>query len=251
MRVTWAIFKRELAASFYTPLAYVLLVVFLLWNGGTFVLLLQQFASNPEISGSRGPLQLLFGGSILYFLPILLFCPAITMRSFAEERRAGTLEALMTAPVRDVEVVLGKYFAALVVYGAMWAPTTLYALVVRRLGRAAVDWGALGAAYLGTLLLGAAFVALGILASALARSQITAFILGFALTSGLFLAGLGKYVFESETQQAFFAHLNQWEHMEEFAVGVVDTRRLVFYLSIAALALFQSVRVLEARKGVQ
>jgi ABC-2 type transport system permease protein len=80
---------------------------------------------------------------------------------------------------------------------------------------------------------------------------VTAFILAFAMTSGLFLAGLGKYVFESEAQQAFFAHLNQWEHMEEFAVGVVDTRRVVFYLSIVALALFQSVRVLEARKGVQ
>ncbi len=248
MRVTWAIYKRELAASFYTPLAYVLLVVFLLWNGAVFSFLLQQFAANPEISGSRGPLQLLFG-SILYFLPILLFCPAITMRSFAEERRAGTFEALMTAPVRDIEVVLGKYLAALSVYAVLWAPTALYALVIRKFGT--VDWGALGAAYFGTMLLGAAFVALGVLASAMARSQVTAFILGFAMTSGLFLAGLGKYVFESETQQAFFSHLNQWEHMEEFGVGVVDSRRVVFYLSIAALAVFQSVRVLEARKGVQ
>ncbi len=249
MRAVWAIFKRELAAAFYTPMAYVILVVFLLWNGGTFVLLLQQFAANPEITGSRGPLQLLFGGSILYFLPILLFCPALTMRSFAEERRAGTLEALMTAPVRDGEVVLAKYLAALLVYCVLWAPTALYALVIRKFGT--VDWGALGAGYLGTLLLGAALLALGVLASALARSQVTAFIMAFALTSGLFLAGLGKYVFESESQQALFSHLNQWEHMEEFAVGVVDTRRLVYYLSVAALALFLSVRVLESRKGVQ
>ncbi len=249
MRTVWAIFKRELAAAFYTPLAYVILVVFLLWNGGTFVLLLQQFAANPEITGSRGPLQLLFGGSILFFLPILLFCPALTMRSFAEERRAGTLESLMTAPVRDVEVVLAKYLAALLVYIVLWTPTILYALVIRKFG--AVDWGALAAGYLGTLLLGAALLALGVLASALARSQVTAFIMAFALTSGLFLAGLGKYVFESEAQQALFSHLNQWEHMEEFAVGVVDTRRVVYYLSVAALALFQSVRVLESRKGVQ
>jgi ABC-2 type transport system permease protein len=249
VRTVWAIFKRELAAAFYTPLAYVILVVFLLWNGGTFVLLLQQFAANPEITGSRGPLQLLFGGSILFFLPILLFCPALTMRSFAEERRAGTLESLMTAPVRDVEVVLAKYLAALLVYIVLWTPTILYALVIRKFG--AVDWGALAAGYLGTLLLGAALLALGVLASALARSQVTAFIMAFALTSGLFLAGLGKYVFESEAQQALFSHLNQWEHMEEFAVGVVDTRRVVYYLSVAALALFQSVRVLESRKGVQ
>jgi ABC-2 type transport system permease protein len=155
----------------------------------------------------------------------------------------------MTAPVRDLEVVLGKYFAAVTVYAAIWAPTALYALVIRKFGT--VDWWTLASAYLGTMLLGAAFIALGILASAMARSQVTAFIIGFALTSGLFLAGLGKYVFESETQQALFSHLNQWEHMEEFAVGVVDTRRVVFYLSVVALALFQSVRVLEARKGVQ
>ncbi|MDP3277655.1 MAG: ABC transporter permease [Deltaproteobacteria bacterium] len=249
MRVTWAIYKRELAAHFYTPLAYVILVVFLLWNGGTFLLLLQQFAANPEISGTRGPMQLLFGGSILYFLPILLFCPALTMRAFAEERRSGTFESLMTAPVRDIEVVLGKYFSALTVYVVLWAPTILYAMVLRKFGP--IDWGALGASYFGTFLLGAALISLGVLASAMARSQVTAFVLAFALTSGLFLAGLGKYVFESEAQQAFFSYLNQWEHMEEFAVGVVDSRRVFFYVSIAAVALFQTTRVLQLRKGVQ
>ncbi len=249
MRASFAIFKRELAQNFYTPMAYVILVVFLLWNGGTFVLLLQQFASNPQISGSRGPMQLLFGGSILFFLPMLLFCPALTMRAFAEERRSGTLEALMTAPVRDVEVVLGKYLAALVVYVVLWAPTILYAMVLRKFGP--LDWGALGAAYLGTFLLGAALLSLGLLASALARSQITAFILGFAFTSGLFLLGIGKYVFESESQQMFFSYFNQWEHMEEFQVGVVDSRRVVFYLSVVALSLYQTTRVVESRQGVQ
>jgi ABC-2 type transport system permease protein len=248
VRRVWAIFKRELLASYWTPLAYVILVVFLLWNGGVFALLMQNFATEPEISGSRGPLQMLFGGSILYFLPILLFCPALTMRTFAEERRSGTLETLMTAPVRDVEVVLGKYLALLVVYASLWAPTVLYALVVRRYGP--VDWGALGAAYTGTFLIGAAFLALGMLMSALARSQVVAFILGFAVTGGLmFLLGLGKYVFTEEREQAFYSYINLWEHMEHFSVGVVDTRHVVYYVSVAALGVFLTVRALEARRG--
>lgn len=248
MKRIWAVFKRELLSNYWTPLAYVVLVVFLLWNGGVFSLLMQNFATSPEISGSRGPLQMLFGGSILYFLPILLFCPALTMRSFAEERRSGTLETLMTAPVHAVEVVFGKYLALLVVYASMWAPTLLYALVIKRYGP--VDWGALGAAYVGTMLIGAAFLALGLLMSALSRSQVIAFILAFAATGGLmFLLGLGRYVFTEEHDQAFYSYINLWEHMEHFSVGVVDTRHVVYYASVAALALFLTVRAVEARKG--
>ncbi|MEI8259390.1 MAG: ABC transporter permease subunit [Deltaproteobacteria bacterium] len=244
----WAIFKRELAASYWTPLAYVILVVFLLWNGGVFSMLMHNFAASPEISGSRGPLQMLFGGSILYFLPILLFCPALTMRTFAEERRSGTFETLMTAPVRDIEVVVGKYLALLVVFASLWAPTMLYALVIKRYG--AVDWGALAAAYTGTLLIGASFLSLGMLMSALARSQVTAFILGFAATGGLmFLLGLGKYVFTEEREQVFYTYINLWEHMEHFSVGVVDSRHVIYYVSVIALGLFLTVRAVEARKG--
>jgi ABC-2 type transport system permease protein len=248
MRKAWTIYKRELMSMYWTPLAYVVLVVFLLWMGVLFSLVMRSFATTPEISGSRGPLQMLFGQSVLYFIPLLIFCPALTMRTFAEERRAGTLETLMTAPVREVEIVLGKYAAALTIYASMWAPTMLYALVIKRYGP--VDWGALGAAYAGTLLIGAAFLALGILASAIARSQVTAFILGFAGIGGWFLFGLGKYVFTEERQQTFFSYINLWEHMDHFSVGVVDSRHVAYYLSVTALALFLCVRALEARRGV-
>lgn len=248
MRAFLAVFKRELRAMFWTPLAYVILVVWLLWNGGVFSLYMQMFAQQPEVSGSRGPLQLFFGGSLLYFLPMLLFCPALTMRSFAEERRAGTLETLLTAPVRDIEVVLAKYAALLVTYATLWAPTLCYALVVRRYG--AVDWTALGAAYFGTMLVGASFLSLGLWMSALARSQVMAFILAFALTSGLmFLLGLGRYAVTDEGTQQFYSYFNLWEHMEHFSVGIVDTRHVVYYLSVVMLGLFFSVRTLEARRG--
>jgi ABC-2 type transport system permease protein len=243
----WAIFKRELLASYWTPLAYVLLVVFLLWNGASFALIMQSVATHPDITASRGPLQLLFGGSILYFLPLLLFCPALTMRAFAEERRAGTFETLMTAPVRVVEVVAGKYLALLVVYATLWAPTLLYVLVVRRYGP--IDLGALGAAYAGTMLIGAAFLALGLAMSALARNQVVAFILGFLAIGGMFVLGLFEYVFSEERDQALFGYVNLWKHMEHFAVGVVDSRHVVYYTTVAALALFLTVRAVEARRG--
>lgn len=248
MNAALAVFKRELRSMFWTPLAYVLLVVWLLWNGGVFTLYMQMFATQPEVSGSRGPLQLFFGGSILYFLPMLLFTPALTMRSFAEERRLGTLETLLTAPVRDVEVVLAKYAALLVTFAALWAPTLCYALVVRRYGP--VDWTALASAYTGTMLIGGAFLSLGLWMSALARSQVAAFILAFALTSGLmFLAGLGRYAVTEEGAVNFLSYLNLWEHMEHFSVGIVDSRHVVYYLSVIALGLFFTVRTVEARRG--
>lgn len=248
MRAAWAIYKRELQSAFYTPLAYVILVVFLLWNGGVFSILIQSFAANPELSSARGPMQLLFGGSILFYLPLLLFCPAITMRLIAEERRTGTMETLFTAPVTDLEVVLAKYAAALTVYLTLWAPTLLYVLAIRRLGP--LDWGALGAAYFGTSLVGAAFLSIGLFASALSRSQVVAFILGFAGTGGLmFLLGLGKYAFTREEDQAFYTYIDIWDHMNHFSVGVVDTRHVVYYLSVAALGVFLTVRAVEARRG--
>jgi ABC-2 type transport system permease protein len=248
VKSAWAVFKRELLAAYATPLAYVILVVFLLWNGGVFSLLMETFANPGMVSGARGPMQLLFGGTILYFLPVLLFCPALAMRSFAEERRSGTLESLMTAPVRDIEIVLGKYAALVTVYATLWAPTLLYALVIRRYGP--VDWGALAAGYFGTMLIGAAFLALSMLASAIASNQIIAFVLGFAVTGGaMFLLGLGRFVFTDENDQSFFGYVNLWDHMDHFAVGVVDSRHVVYYASVIALGLFLTTRALDERRG--
>jgi ABC-2 type transport system permease protein len=247
VKSAWAVFKRELAASFYTPLAYVILVVFLLWNGFLFSFFMQTFATNPAAAtGSRSPLNMLFGGSILYFLPILLFAPALTMRAFAEERRTGTFETLMTAPVRAVDVVLGKYFAVVVVYATMWAPTILYALVIKRYGP--VDWGAFAAGYVGTILMGSALLALGVLASAIARGQLTAFILGFFFTSGLFVIGLWKYNVTEDRELTFFSYINLWEQIEHFALGIIDSRHVVYYVSITVLALFLTVRAVEVQR---
>lgn len=247
MRSTWALYKREMLSNFCSPLAYVVMVSFLLFNGVIFYFFMQLTASQPTLSGARGPLQLLFGSTILSVLTLLIFCPALTMRSFAEERRARTFETLFTAPVTETQVVLGKYFAALSTWMALWAPTLLYVLVVRRYGP--VDTGSLASAYLGQLVIGGAFLSLGTLMSALSRSQVTAFVLSFMAIGGvMFALGLGSYIFREEAQRRFFSYVNLWEHMEHFALGVVDTRALVYYGSVTVLGLALTVRALAARK---
>lgn len=245
MRAAWAIYKRELIANFCAPLGYAVMVSFLMFNGVVFWFFMKLTASNPAVAGAKGPLQMFFGSTMLSVLTLIIFCPAITMRSFAEERRARTIETLLTAPVTDLAVVLGKFFGAFTTYAALWVPTLLYALVVRRYGP--VDWPGLAAAYLGVLLIGGAFVALGVLMSSLARSQVTAFVMSFGVIGGvMFAMGLGAYIFQEEAQRRFFSYVNLWEHLDHFSVGLVDSRAVVYYGSVIAFALAMTVRALSA-----
>jgi ABC-2 type transport system permease protein len=247
VRAAWAIYKRELIAAFYAPLAYVVMVSFLVFNGVVFYFFMQLVADRPMLTGTRGPLQLFFGSTILSVLTLMIFCPAVTMRTLAEEWRTRTAETLFTTPVTPAAVVLGKFFGAFTVYASLWLPTFLYALVVRRYGP--VDWGALASAYVGVGLVGSAFVAIGVLMSALARSQITAFVGSFGVIGGaMFALGLGRYIFTEEGQQRFFQYVNLWEHMEHFSVGTVDSRQVVYYLSVTVLALSYAARSLNARR---
>jgi len=247
VRALWAIYKRELVSAFYAPLAYVVMVSFLVFNGVVFYFFMQLVADRPTLTGTRGPLQLFFGSTILSVLTLMIFCPAVTMRTLAEEWRTRTAETLFTTPVTPAAVVLGKFFGAFTVYASLWLPTLLYALVVRRYGP--VDWGALASAYAGVGLVGCAFVAIGVLMSALARSQVTAFVGSFGVIGGaMFALGLGRYLFTEEGSQRFFQYVNLWEHMERFSVGTLDSRQVVYYLTVTALALSFAARSLDARR---
>lgn len=247
MKTIWAIYKRELLSNFCSPLAWVVLVTFLLFNGVVFYFFMQITATNPAISGARGPLQMFFGSTILSVLTLLIFSPALTMRTIAEERRTRTLELLLTAPVTPTEVVLGKFFGAATTWIALWVPTILYALVVKRYGP--VDWGALASGYAGVTLIGTSFVALGILMSALARSQVVAFMLSFLAIGGvMFALGLGAYLFREGWQRDFFSYVNLWEHLEHFSLGIVDSRAVTYYGSVIVFALAMAVRAMAARR---
>src|ERR1700743_1539666 len=130
MRGFWPIYKRELFSFFVTPLAWILIVVFLLVQGMHFFLLIDHFSHQVDAGGDETPLTAFFGNTVLLYLVLFMLVPPMTMRAFAEERRSGTIEPLMTAPVSSAGVVLAKYAAVLLLCLTMWAPTALYLVIL-------------------------------------------------------------------------------------------------------------------------
>jgi ABC-2 type transport system permease protein len=237
--------RRELGSFFVSPLAYVVLTAWLVWNGVVFWVLTEFYARNAVASGAASPLSAFFGGSSLFFIPLLVFVPVLTMRLIAGERQAGTIEPLMTAPVPDGAIIIGKYGASIAMWCVLWLPTVIYAWIMSQHGT--VDWGATTASYFGIFVLGAYFMAIGLLMSAIAPTQIIAAVLSFVALGLLFTVGIGEFVFDGAARD-FCAYISMWGHMQSFSKGVVDTRYLVFDLSVAVLAVGLSVGVLKARR---
>ncbi len=245
MTKTLVIAKREIFSFFASPMAYVVLVVWLLWSGLGFSLFCEHYASNVSFGGSDTPLTMFFGNTILFFLPTLAIAPAVTMRLFAEETRTGSLEALLTAPVSDTAIVLGKYLAAMVFWCALWLPTLLYVWLTSRYGE--VDAGVVASSYLGIFGIGLYYMAIGLLMSVVAPSQIIAFVLTFLVLGLLFVVGIAAMVVDGDAAEVLSA-FSIWSHMGDFSQGVVDTRYLVYDVSLALFALFASVRALAHRR---
>ena len=245
MRGFWPIYKRELFAFFVTPLAWVLIVTFLVVQGMHFFLLVDHFAETADVAGDETPLSAFFGNTMLLYLIVFVLVPPMTMRLFAEERRSGTIETLMTAPVSSAAVVLSKYAAAFTTYVAMWLPTVLYLVILRRTGD--LDWRAAASAYAGVTFVGAGYLSIGLCASALTRSQFLAMIWTALVMLVLFILGVGEFVTrEGTTMHDVCSHVSVWAHMNDFASGVVDSRRLVFYGSLVALPLFVATRAVDS-----
>jgi ABC-2 type transport system permease protein len=245
MRSFWPIYKRELFAFFVTPLAWVLIIAFLAVQGMHFFLLIDHFASAPQAAGDETPLSAFFGNTVILYLILFALVPPMTMRLFAEERRSGTIETLMTAPVSSAAVVIAKFAAVMTTYVAMWLPTVLYLVILGRTG--SLDWRVAASAYLGILLVGAAYLALGLCASALTRSQFLAMIWTALVLLVLFILGVGEFVTrEGTVMHDVCAHVSVWAHMNDFSSGIVDSRRLVFYGTMTLLPLFVATRAVDA-----
>jgi ABC-2 type transport system permease protein len=244
MRGFWPIFKRELFALFVTPLAWVLITAFLLMQGVHFFLIVANFASPTASAGDSDPIQAFFGQTMLLYLPLLFICPLLTMRLFAEERRSGTIEALLTAPVGTAGVVTGKYAAAFATYLAMWAPTLLYVLIVGR--TAEIDWRVVASSYLAIAGVGAGYLAIGTMTSALTQSQLMAAVLSATAVIVLFMIGIGEFIVEDGPVREACAYVSLWSKMNDFSKGIIDLRRLVFDGTLVLLPLFITVRAVEA-----
>jgi ABC-2 type transport system permease protein len=235
MGTTWTIAKREFGAFFKSPIAYIVLVALVGWTGYLF------FWGNLFIA-RQASMDAFFSGFPLW---LILVCPAIAMRLLSEERGTGTIEMLLTMPVRDSEVVLGKYLAAVATLGVGLLCTVPFAFTVSRLGN--LDLGPVITGYLGALLIGGMYLAVGMLASAMTRHQIVAFVVGLALCGGLFLL----YVFFQMAGPVVGPILQLASppyHFSKMARGVIELRNLVYFFSIIGVLLVLSIQVLESRK---
>ena len=238
MRTVAAIARRELAAYFDSPVAYVVLVLYLSVTA-TFFFYLQRFFLIGEAT-----LRPFF--SLLPWT-LVLFVPPITMRLFAEERKLGTIEVLMTLPVRDHEAVLGKFLGAYGFVVVMLASTAGLPATVLLLGDP--DPGPILGGYLGAALLAAAYVAVGLFVSSLTEDQVVAFIVTATLLLALVLVGLGgALAWLPATVVSFFHFLSLLSHFEGLGRGVVDTRDVVYYLSAIGFFLALTVWSVESRK---
>ena len=231
---TTTIFKREMIGFFFSPIAYIVIAVFLVFSGYFFATILA-LTQQANLSYSLANMQ--------FILSIL--APVITMRLLSEEVRAGTIEMLMTAPVTDFEVVFGKFLAAWLLYLVMLAPTLLHVVFLTWVGQP--DMGPIISSYIGLTLMGGMFISVGLLMSALTKSQIIAGVLGIVALVILFFVGYAV----SDTDiwyAAAFQYVGTYGHWESFTKGLVNTSDVVYYITITALCLFITVRVLESRK---
>lgn len=239
------ILKRELRSLWVTPLAWVLMTTFLLLQGGIFYSVTVHVSNLEGAAFEASPIEAYFGQqSLLMALTLLLLCPGLTMRALAEERRTGSIESLLSAPVTSAGIVAGKYIAVLLTYLAIWAPTTLYIVALRETG--AIHLPTVGTSYLGIYLVGSSYLAIGVLMSALARSQLIALFLTIFALFGLFVLGLGEYVFTGSLLTELSSHLSLTTLLEETSKGVIDSRRLVLYTSLTGWCLFVTTRVVES-----
>jgi ABC-2 type transport system permease protein len=240
MRIFLTLMRRELAAFFLSLTGYVIIAAAAFLIGLSFVVLVTNLGSDP----SPMPVTELFYQTYYFWLIVLLAAPIITMRLF---------ETLMTTPVGDLQVVAAKFTAAAIFYIIMWAPMLPCLFVVRHFTNqpGTLDPGTIGGMYLGVFLVGCLFLSLGCFASALTRSQMAAAMISFVLGVSLFSLGfLAEAVSAAAAQwkTQVLSHFALFQQMNDFARGVVDTRTVIFYLSLTLFFLFLTLRVVESRR---
>ncbi len=234
MRNTATIALREIKSYLASPMAYVVTGIFLVLTGFLFSI---SPATYYETS-IRGFLEI---GSIL----LLLLASVLTMRLLAEERKMGTLELLLTAPVRDSEVIVGKFLGSLGVLTVMLALTFYYPILLWSFGDP--DWGPIATGYLGLFLLGSVSLAVGLFASSLTSNQLVAAVVAGGILFALWFVGMATDLLP-EALGEVIDYMSLSYHFPDFMRGVIDTRGIIYYLSITVLFLFLAIRSLESSR---
>lgn len=248
-----AIAQKELKAYFASPIAYVVIGFSSIMFGFFFYTLLDYFdrISMQAGTGFGGPEsvnvnEMLISPLFLNVSVILLFTlPLITMRAYSEEKRSGTIELLLTAPLTDLQIVMGKFLGSLVLYAAMLAVTLIHIGFLFAFGNP--EWRPVATGYLGLLLMGGCFLSLGLFVSSLTKNQIVA---GMATFAVFLMFWVINWIAASQgpTAQAVLNYLAITEHLSDFTRGVIDTRHFVYYLSFIAFSLFLTVRAVDSER---
>ena len=235
MRTTQAVAWKEIVIYFSSPTAYIVGLIFLALTGFFF----SRDLGNPFPEATLAPF---FQGAVII---LILLAPALTMRLIAEEQKLGTIELLLTSPVRDWEVVIGKYLASLAFLLVLVALSFFYAILLFVF--ASPDPGPIWAGYLGLVLYGAASLSVGLLASTLTSNQIVAAVVAMGILLALFFADLAFGAVGGLAGE-IIGEMSLKSHFDDFERGVVDTKHIVYFLSVTAFFLFLSVRALESRR---
>ncbi len=233
MRRFFHICKKEFTTYFVSPIAYIVMAIFLLVTGWFFFTTFFLF-DQASLRNFFSLLPLIFSFVI----------PAVTMRLFAEELNIGSYETLMTLPLSHLDVILGKFFAAVFFVAALLIPTLAYPVCISFIGD--LDWGPVIGGYAGAILLGAAFSAVGLLASALTRNQIIAFIVAMAICFGLTLIDK-MLVFLPIAALDVFQYLGVGSHFENISKGIIDSRDILYFISLCFIGLYSTHLVLQEK----
>jgi ABC-2 type transport system permease protein len=248
-----AIAHKELKSYFASPIAYAVIGFFAILFGWFFVTLLFFFQETAQRAGMGmgGPEtvninQMLIAPLFMNVSVILLFTlPLVTMRTYAEEKRSGTIELLLTAPLTDLQIVLGKFAGGMLLYLSMLAVTLIHIAILFAFGNP--EWKPIATGYLGLILMGGCFLSLGLFISSLTRNQIIAGMATFAVFL-LFWIVNWMSTFSGPAMQDVLNYLSITDHMNDFTRGVLDTKHFVYYLSFIAFSLFLTVRAVDSER---
>jgi ABC-2 type transport system permease protein len=259
MKEIIAIYRREMGSYFASPIAYIVIGFFLVATGFIFTVILSSaieysirsqmqrggFGAPPDFDVSLVTIRQFMSFVGTYLLPIL--SPLLTMGVYSEERKRGTMEMLMTSPLTEFQIVIGKFLASLSLYLFMLAPTVIYQIVMSYYSDPAIPWRIVGSGYLGLVLLGAVLIAFGSFISSLTDNQIVAAVVTFVIFLMLLLLDVSVRG-ASSTIGEIVKYLSILQHHEDFAQGVIDTSSILFYLSMTTLGLFLTLRSLDSMR---
>lgn len=252
MRNILAIAHKELKSYFSSPIAYIVLGFWALLYGYFFVAILQFFVRQSMQMGQfQGPQSMNINQQLIRPLVqnvtilVLFLMPMVTMRTYSEEKRSGTIELLLTSPVTDWQIILGKFLGAMLLYSTMLAVTLIHLAFLFRYGNP--EWKPIVTAYLGLLLLGGCFISVGLFISSLTKNQIVAGMVTFAVFLLLWvIEWIGS--FSGPTVDSLTQYLSIVGHLDDFGKGVLDTTHLIYYLSFITFGLFLTAKSVDTER---